>query len=67
MKIKCSECEYGRKATMPRHGNGNSAYLGSFSQDAYLCKHPYPNLGQPIIFYGATAPRYCPRRKEKSK
>lgn len=67
MRIKCSECEYGRKATMPRHGNGNSAYRGSFGQDAYLCEHPYPNLGQPIIFYGATAPRYCPRRKEKAK
>lgn len=64
-KIKCAECEYGRRANMPRHGNSGSAYRGSFSQEAYICKHPHPVLGQPIIFYGTTAPRKCPKRQDK--
>jgi hypothetical protein len=52
---------------MPRHGNGNSAYYGSFSQQAYCCNHPKPDIRQPLIFYGKTAPRYCPRRREKEE
>ena len=63
-KIKCSDCEYCRVTTMPRYGNGNSAYRGSFSQQAYCCNHPKPNSRQPLIFYGTTAPRYCPKRKK---
>ena len=63
--IKCSECEYGRKATMLRHGNGNSAYRGLFSQEAFCCNHPKPNIRQPLIFYGKTSPKLCPRKTDK--
>lgn len=60
--IKCSECEYCRVSYMPRHGNGNSACRGSFSQQAYVCNHPKPDLRQPLIFYGKTSPKLCPRK-----
>ena len=62
--VKCSDCEYCRVTNMPRHGKGNSAYRGSFKQRAYICNHPKPNLNQPLIFYGKTAPRSCPKKEK---
>lgn len=65
--IKCADCQYGRAATFPRHGNGNSANRGSFAQTAYCCNHPNPTPFHQVIFYGKTAPKTCPRRKEKKE
>lgn len=62
MASKCSECRFARSATMPRCGNSGSWRSGRFSQAAYICQHPGCGQMRSTIFYGATAPRDCPKR-----
>jgi hypothetical protein len=64
-EMKCSECKYAEKINTNRSGNGNSAYVGTFSQIAYTCRHPkIIHTPQSILFYGKTSPRNCPLKKE---
>lgn len=62
--MKCRECEFASVHTYPRNGNGNSAHVGHFGQEASYCNHPKCPPPGPLLFYGKTAPRYCPLRKK---
>ena len=62
--MKCRECEFASVHTYPRNGNSNSAHVGHFGQEASFCNHPQCPPPGPLLFYGKTAPRYCPLRKK---
>ena len=62
--MKCRECEFASVHTYPRNGNSNSAHVGHFGQEASYCNHPKCPPPGPLLFYGKTAPRYCPLRKK---
>lgn len=65
--MKCSKCDYAEKIDSKRSGNGNSAYVGVFSETAYSCRNPKTiHTSQSILFYGKTSPRNCPLKKEAS-
>ena len=51
----------------PRNGNSNSAHVGHFGQEASFCNHPQCPPPGPLLFYGKTAPRYCPLKKKERK
>ena len=38
--MKCRECEFASVHKYPRNGNGNSAHVGHFGQEASFCNHP---------------------------
>ena len=61
--MKCRECEFASVHTSPRKGNRNSAPDGHFGQEASFGKPPNGPPPGPLLFYGKTAPRYCPLRK----
>lgn len=65
--MKCRECEYASISTYMRNGNGASAHVGHFAQEAAFCKHPDCRPPGPLLFYGKTAPRYCPLKKKLKK
>lgn len=67
--IRCSGCEHGKSRVFERHGCGNSAYRGTFYQEGYICEYPGRGFrsGGHYIFYGKTAPRDCPLRKNKMR
>lgn len=65
--MKCRECEFASVKTYPRNGNGYSASTGSFAEEATYCNHPECKGPGPLLFYGKTAPRYCPLRKKKER
>jgi hypothetical protein len=57
--MKCSECEYAKKVTMPFHGVGSSWRSGNFMKEGYRCDHPSKNRWYDV-FYGKTVPKDCP-------
>lgn len=65
--MKCRECEFASVHKYPRNGNGNSAHVGHFGQEASFCNHPQCTPPGPLLFYGKTAPRYCPLKKKERK
>ena len=65
--MKCRECEFASVHTYPRNGNSNSAHVGHFGQEASFCNHPQCPPPGPLLFYGKTAPRYCPLKKKERK
>ena len=65
--MKCRECEFASVHKYPRNGNGNSAHVGHFGQEASFCNHPQCPPPGPLLFYGKTAPRYCPLKKKERK
>lgn len=65
--MKCRECEFASVHTYPRNGNSNSAHVGHFGQEASFCNHPQCSPPGPLLFYGKTAPRYCPLKKKERK
>lgn len=67
MAIKCSECGFSKAMNMPRSGTAGSWRSGRFGQQAYSCKHPDCGNMKLTLFYGATAPRDCPRRKTSKR
>lgn len=67
MVIRCSECGFSKAMNMPRSGTAGSWRSGRFGQQAYSCRHPDCGNMKLTLFYGATAPRDCPRRKNSKR
>lgn len=65
--MKCRECEHASIHTYPRRGKGYSAHVGQFMQEASFCTHPDCKPPGPLLFYGKTAPKYCPLKKKESE
>lgn len=42
-------------------------HVGHFGQEASFCNHPQCPPPGPLLFYGKTAPRYCPLKKKERK
>ena len=62
--MKCRECEFASVHTYPRNGNTTSALFGILGLSASYSKPPNGPPPGPLLFYGKTAPRYCPLRKK---
>lgn len=65
--MKCRECEFASVHKYPRNGNGNSAHVGHFGQEASFCNHPQCPPPGPATVLREDGPAILPVEEEREE